>query len=550
MFKLKRTALLLAVIAAQVISWQPALAAETAPGISDFKKPFNEYTWVMAHNGFLDEMRAQLDRGVRGFMLDLHVGNLSGGSTAYLCHTLDTWKCDVRTDMKFSDALNTVFLPFLRANPNAVVTVTLENYVDRSVLNSAFDAVPGLADVVFDPRAYAGSRTWPTLEQIIASGKRLILLTDGHPGEYITNGKPLNLLKDSQWENQNYWDLGRTTLQHDWSCPSRWSSYTPTVGAAGFTQWPRLFVMNQFHSFEKNAAHAGDVDNNLTYLERRVDNHCASQWGKRTPPNYLGIDYNQRGDALAYAAALSQGGYYFYEQNSANAAGDTTCVIPAGQDYNFSLPARGCENDEARSLKLRGIAKGTRITVYDASNGDLKDDHAYIDVKRDIGLHESVVVGTFETQYEDADFKLTYIRNNGLDGKVSRIAVGKTPVDFSDASVVLYEGNGAGQNIVCTVSLARSANFNFKSGNACANDEAKSAKILKAKAGSSFSVYGNWDQNQNQGYARVDILRDITQPVVVGSFERNYEGGSWRITRGGSSSQLDGKVSSMRVQQP
>ncbi|WP_148060169.1 hypothetical protein [Pseudomonas frederiksbergensis] len=542
--------MLSAILAAPVLASHSASAAETAPGITDLTKPFNEYTWVMAHNGFLDEMREQLNRGVRGFMLDLHLGNLGNTPTAYLCHTLDTWKCSTRTDMKFSDALNTVFLPFLRSNPNAVVTVTLENYVDRDVLNRAFDAVPGLADMMFDPRAYSGSRSWPTLQQIIGSGKRLIMLTDGNPGEYVSNGKTLNLLKDSHWENQNYWDLGATTLKHDWSCPSRWNSYTPTVGVNGFTQWPRLFVMNQFHSFEKNAAHAGDVDNNLTYLERRVDSHCASVWGKRTAPNYLAVDYNHRGDTFPYAAALTQGGYYFYEQNRANAAGDTTCVIPAGKDYNFSLPAHGCENDEARSLKLRGVAKGTRIAVYDSSNGDPKDDHAFIDVKRDIGLNESVVVGTFETQYEDADFKLTYVRNNGLDGKVSRISVGKTPADFSDASVVLYEGNGAGQNIVCTVSLAHSANFNFKSGNACKNDEAKSARILRAKAGTSFSVYGNWDQNQNQGYARVDVLRDITQPVVVGSFDRNYDGGSWRITRGGSSSQLDGKVSSMRVQQP
>jgi hypothetical protein len=545
--KLKRCALLMGVLSAQVLTLPWALAVETAPGITDLTKPFNEYSWVTAHNGYLDNMKNQLDLGVRGFMLDLHPGNQQGPSTAYLCHTTKNGTCNVSSDMKFADALNNVFLPFLHNEPNAVVTLMLENYVDQETLGRAFDAVPDLANWVFDPRAYQDARGWPTLKQMIDSGKRLILLTDSQEGDYSSHGKVINVLRDRTWENQNHWSLGTTMLKSEWSCPSRWGPYSPAVTAAGFSQWPKLFVMNQFRSWGGVAPHAANIDNNLTYLERRVDTHCASALGTRTAPSFIAINFNQGGDAFSYAAALTQGGYYFYEQNNANPRGDTTCVLPASRDYDVRLPAFGCENDEARSLKIRGVTAGTRISLFDSASGSTQDDYARIDVKRDVGINESVTVGTFETDYETADFKVTYIRNNGLDGKVSRIIIGKTPpANFSDASVVLYEGNGATQNIVCSVSLANSSSFNF--GGACDNDEARSAQIMKAKAGTRFIVYGNRDQNENQGYAQIDVLRDITQAVVIGSFEQNYDGGSWKITRGGPTGQLDGRISSMKIQ--
>jgi hypothetical protein len=551
MFTINKTVLSLGLLCAQLGSTSLVSAAETAPGINNFKKPFNEYSWVTAHNGYLDDMRTQLNRGVRGFMLDLHPGTSSGEADAYLCHTpKDPGACNIGTNTKFADALNNVFLPFLRSNPNAVVTLLLETRVEKASLTRAISQVPGLADWVFDPAVYKNSATWPTLEQMIGTGKRLVILTDRHDGVYPVSGKTVNVLLDNKWESQNYWDLGITSLKHDWSCPSRWTNYYPTVAASGFERWPRLFVMNQFHAWGATAPHAGDTDNNLTWLERRVDNHCASALGKRTAPSFMTIDFNQTGDAFPYAAALTQGGFYFYEKNHTDKTGDTACVVPAGQELDFSLPARGCEKDEARSLELRGVAKGTRLSVYDSTGGNTSDDYTFVDVKRDIGINESVKLGSFETNFESADIKVTHVRNNGLDGKISRISIGKTPApgDFRDASVVFYEGNSATQNVVCSVNLATTRAFNF-SGD-CDNDEARSAKVLKAKAGSSFMVYGNKNMNENQGYARVDFLSDITTPVVIGSFERSYNAGAYRVIRGGPSNTLDGQVSSMRIMAP
>ncbi|WP_260957627.1 hypothetical protein [Pseudomonas citri] len=548
MIHFKKAVCFLSLLGVQIGVANLARAAETAPGITDLSKPFNEYAWVTAHHGYRDDMRSQLERGTRGFRLDLRPGNLTGGSDVYLCDAQDTASCDIRADIKFADALNRVFLPYLRSNADAVVTLLLQSHVDRESLAHAFGRVPGLADMVFDPEVYRNSAGWPTLQQMISQGKRLVILSDNRAGQYEVDGKTINVLEDSQWESQNTWELGENTRKHDWSCLSRWGSYRSTVAASGFVQWPRLFVMNQFHPNGATAEHAGGLDNNLTELERRVDSHCASALGKRTAPNYLAIEFNQAGDGFSYAAALTQGGLYFYEKNDAAPDGDTLCVLAVGHDYDLSLPAQGCGNDEARSMRLRGVKAGTRISIYDSPDGNLKDDHAYIDVKRDIGIDESVVIGTFERNDDNADYKLAYVRNNGLDGKVSRITEGRTPDDFSDGKVVLYEGNGASQSIVCTVSLAPDTRFNF--GEGCSNDEARSAKILSARAGTRFSVYGNRDQKEDQGFARVEIVSDITQPVIIDSFERSHDEGSWKIISHADAGQLDGKVSSMDIQLP
>ncbi len=55
---------------------------------------------------------------------------------------------------------------------------------------------------------------------------------------------------------------------------------------------PRLFVLNQFHSWGSTTLHAGNMDNNLTQLQRRVENYCGEATGWRKP-NYLAIDFNR-----------------------------------------------------------------------------------------------------------------------------------------------------------------------------------------------------------------------------------------------------------------
>ncbi|VVP55412.1 hypothetical protein PS862_05683 [Pseudomonas fluorescens] len=548
--------------------------------IINYDKPFNEYTWVTAHNAYLDDMQSQLNRGVRAFMLDLYPLNLLAGQTVAMCHTSGS-RCTVGGSKIFADEMNNTFLPFLRNNPNEIITLILESHISRELFESALKEIPGIENIVFSPDLLQNQTAWPTLRELISSGRRLIITTDGDlSANYTINGTHVTILHDHNDQIQNTYDLGGNALDHQWACETRWPpGITPAqpakpciapndpvgcpIPAKPETPFPgiplkrslmtyhlpgaeRLFLMNQFHAVVKSQADAGNIDNNLTYLERRVEKYCKATAGERLVPNFIAIDYTNVGDAIPYAAALNNGGYYFYEDNNANTDQDTVCVLPAGQDYNIKLASHGCENDEARSLVLRGIAKGSRLTVFDSPEGNRQDDYSIIDVKRDIGLNERIVVGSFEKTQDTGDYSIRHFNNNGLDGKISRIHVEEHPADFSEAAIVLHEGNNGSQNIVCSVALTHPTTFNF--GGDCDNDETRSATLSTARAGTVITLYGNWgSSNCDQGCSTIEVKHDITWPTTIGTYEGSYETDDLKVTRSGGNQQLDGKISSVRV---
>ena len=101
------------------------------------------------------------------------------------------------------------------------------------------------------------------------------------------------------------------------------------------------------------------------------------------------------------------------------------------------MKAIGCENDEARSMRICYAPAGIRIRIYD--NGDLdgkNDDWAEITVLRDMCAGKEcstcVTIGKFEfekTTYLNGNnggnilVKVVYKSVNGLDGKVSSFEV-------------------------------------------------------------------------------------------------------------------------------
>jgi hypothetical protein len=411
------------------------------------------------------------------------------------------------------------------------------------------EQVPEIADYSH----VSNGDSWPVLGDMIDTNKRLVMLSNGEVAKrYTLAGKQAEVLWAPKTQVENTYDLGKTSLVHDWQCKSRFTSMDLSLRRRD-GRLPRLFVLNQFHSWGSTTLHAGDMDNNLTWLQRRVENYCGEATGWRKP-NYLAIDFNQVGDALPYAATLSQGGLYFYEDNRANRAEDTSCVVPVNQSggtsgvqYDMKLASRGCENDELKSMELEGVRAGTRIELYDNPNGDRQDDFTIIDVKQSVPMGKRVRIDSFEGTTDTFYYRKLASRNNGLDGKVSRIRVLNKPDDndISDASIVFYEGNGATQNIVCTVPFNVDRQFKMGNGNnsfGCDNDEIRSAKILKAGKGSVFSVTGRPDGGFGQGRTGVTFKRAILLPITISSFNRSYETADVKVevSHGGG---LDGSIS-------
>lgn len=512
--------------------------------IDSRNKPFNEYSWVTTHNSYekinqnLKEMPQQLKDGVRGFMLDLYPNtfNPRPEERVKVCH---------KTNFcygAFSAQLKNEFLPFLKANPKEVVTLFLETYVSRDDLQTVFNTLPELADVSFNPGNFAAGR-WPTLNEMANNNNRLILMTDKRHmgGEYRVNGKPIIVLFDQDWIVQNVWDtLGNSASNieslHNWSCPTRWgneSIATQAQSTKNWKQWKPLFLMNQFHTWTSTTLDSAAYDNNLTYLLRRVNN-CG------VTPNFVGVNNYRSGEVDRYTNALNNGGIYFYEDTHANKAQDAVCVIPTTRGV-VNLKANGCENDEAKSLTLSGVTKGTRIKLFDSPDGNTQDDHLIIDIKRDVGINERVLLSDFQNDHNNSNYQVVYNRNNGLNGKLSRIEFGYTPTDFGDASIAFYEGNNASQNLDCVVPLSSAYNIRMGGSYGCSNDEIRSARIIKAKAGSSFTLTGAKGGNFNEGRTEVKVLKNITSPIVVPSFNGSYRSEYVEVTRHGGA--VDGKVS-------
>lgn len=497
-------------------------------------KPFNEYSWVTTHNSYekinqnLKEMPAQLNDGVRGFMLDLYVegSNPRPEERIKVCHQ------QIACYGPLSAHLKKEFLPFLQRNPGEVVTLFLETYVKREHLQEVFNTLPELASVSFDPANFAADR-WPTINQMAARNNRLLLFTDKREvaGDYWVQGKKITVMFDQDWMLQNHWDtLGNIASSiestHDWTCPTRWGGLplnTAKVATSTGKQWKRLFLMNQFHPGTSTVFDSASYDNNLTYLKRRQDN-CG------VVPNYVGINNYKSGEAERYTAALNNGGIFLHEGPNASRSQDIVCVVPVRPGV-VNRKVHGCENDEARSMSLSGVASGTRIQLFDSGSGNTQDDHITIDVKRNIGIGERVVIPSFESDASNSNFQAVYNRNNGLDGKTSRIVIGRTPTDFSDASVAFYEGTNASQNLDCVIPFSSSYTMKMKSNSfGCSNDEIKSARIIKAKAGTSFTLTGHPEGNFNEGRTTVEVLRDITLPVVIPGFNSSYSNADIKVT--------------------
>lgn len=104
----------------------------------------------------------------------------------------------------------------------------------------------------------------------------------------------------------------------------------------------------------------------------------------------------------------------FYEGNNASENIVQTVEDQPGQDFK---PIR---NDAIRSLKMYGVRPGAEIRLFDSPDGAMNDDFCIIMVKR---IAPEYVVPTFEKSYEDESVQVTFIRNNGLDGQISRIRI-------------------------------------------------------------------------------------------------------------------------------
>ncbi|WP_331766504.1 PI-PLC domain-containing protein [Embleya sp. NBC_00896] len=246
-----------------------------------------------------ESIRGQLDRGVRGLMLDTHwyshstalcvisFGSDCYPSDVYLCHGECKTFAGVTYALprqSFHGTMQTV-VDFLNAHPLEVVTVFLEDYVGADQLGQSLNKVRGLRDLLYRPDV-AGVREngWPKVADMVTANKRLLLFSDK------PDRQQLGVMYDKDWTVQNYWSIG--DLGNDLACTSRWSDVPLDRQEPGFN---RLFVMSHFRNVPTIATAGAD---NGTKLRNRVAQQCRTAAGRN--PNFVAVDFHRQSDGSGH----------------------------------------------------------------------------------------------------------------------------------------------------------------------------------------------------------------------------------------------------------
>lgn len=111
--------------------------------------------------------------------------------------------------------------------------------------------------------------------------------------------------------------------------------------------------------------------------------------------------------------------------------------------------------------------------------------------------------------------------------------------------ITFYEGNGACQDIVCTLNDTAGQRVNCKDHDDCENDEARSCLLRNVRANAVIRVYDSPSGDKDDDWTEITVLR--THPeYTVRTFEKNLEDVYLRIVHHHNNG-LDGKVSRIEI---
>lgn len=163
-------------------------AQQLCNGYAEFcNKPYNSLTYLITHNSYgyvanpasnqLCPTNIQLDDGVRGLKLSaIQPSNATtttnSADSIYLCHT----SCNILNAGAAVDTLTTI-TNWVKNNPNEVITIMWNNLgaFKPAAFEAAYNA-SGIMDYTFVQSS--NNYTWPTLGEMISSGKRVVNFMD------------------------------------------------------------------------------------------------------------------------------------------------------------------------------------------------------------------------------------------------------------------------------------------------------------------------------------------------------------------------------------
>ncbi|KAF8961690.1 hypothetical protein BGZ46_001305 [Entomortierella lignicola] len=294
-----RTSLILSVATAFLSSCllQRTEAQQLCNGYAGLcSKTYDVVTYATTHNAYSytppgalalnqdNNIPIQLGDGIRALMLDAYQSNNT--NDIELCHT----SCSLLDAGPLSKVLAQI-KTFMDTNPNEVITIFWENA--GSLPASQFDTVytnAGLSSYLYTQTA--GNKTWPTLAEMISSGKRLV--------NYIDHGADSSV----PWLMNEYSYIFETPYQI-----SKGDEYPCTVDRP-LNQRQQMYVLNHFLSGnitiggqtfdlpQPGVAATTNGPDLITHV-----NDCQKTFAQN--PSFLAVDFYEKGSILPTVAQLN-----------------------------------------------------------------------------------------------------------------------------------------------------------------------------------------------------------------------------------------------------
>ena len=193
-----------------------------------------------------------------------------GERKLYLCHRL----CETGAT-PFAAELERL-RGWLQANPGETLIIIIEDNVEPQDVSAAFENAQMLPYL----HTQTPGAQWPTLRQMIDSGRRLVVMAEKDTG-------------DIPWYHNAYAFTQETPFSFEtvdqFNCdPNRGNPDNP------------LFMIN--HWITPASANAADTANTAQTLNQRIAD-CQAK--RNRPPNIIAVDFYARGDALSVVAELN-----------------------------------------------------------------------------------------------------------------------------------------------------------------------------------------------------------------------------------------------------
>lgn len=215
----------------------------------------------------------QLQDGVRALMLDVY----DEGGVATVYHGFSF----LGTATLASNLIQ--IKDFMDANPNEVLTIIFECYINSAMMNDVFAEV-GLLPYLHEQIL---GESWPTLQEMTYSGRRLVVLSDKN-----------DALPQQGWYHY-VWDFAVETS---------FSNNSPSSFSCEFNRGDEtndLFIVNHFvtdATFGVGQPDQAAIVNELSFFYDRVH---GCQLEKQKFPNFPTIDFYELGQTLAVIDSLN-----------------------------------------------------------------------------------------------------------------------------------------------------------------------------------------------------------------------------------------------------